>query len=170
MPKPEIPFEDFLMAVAPELQPFATGVDTYLLQQNCARKIEPAKNGYLVSYSYAPAGLAKKRVLVNFVFRKAGLVTRIYGDCAGGYGDFLDTVTPDMQKQVAKAPVCKNLTAPGTCNPRCSMGYDFSMNGAHYQKCKYNAFLFPMNTENAGAVRAFIEREVSARDTLAAGA
>ncbi len=168
--KPDIPFEDFLMIVAAELQPFAAGVDACLLQNGCTRKIEPAKNGYLVSYAYAPAGQSKKRTLANFVFRKGGLVTRVYGDCVGGYAGFLDTVAPDMREKAAKAPVCKNLTAPGTCSPHCSMGYDYEMGGTRHQKCKYNAFLFPVSTENAADIRAFIEREMAARNALTAGA
>ena len=87
MPDKELSFEGFLLNVNPVYQDFVTQIHTYLLENGCKLKLQLAKNGYVVSYSHVKS----KRVLLNFVFRKSGLVTRIYGDLVNQYVDFMDT-------------------------------------------------------------------------------
>ena len=87
MDKKDLKFEDFLMDVDPAYHVFVTQTHDLLLENGCSIKMDLAKNGYLVSYSDR-----NKRVLLNFVFRKSGLITRIYGDNVNGYNDFLETL------------------------------------------------------------------------------
>jgi hypothetical protein len=158
MDKKDLKFEDFLKDVNPAYIDFATRTHEYLLENGCAVKIDMAKNGYLVSYSDK-----KKRVILNFVFRKSGLVTRIYGDAINSYIDYVETIPEAMIKAIEKAPACKRMLDSSKCNSRCRMGYDFMLKGAHWQKCQYNCFMFPVTHESSPYIRRFLENELNAR-------
>jgi|GEM_PF-98544 len=160
MPKTEeYSFEDFLSTVDPEYRGFVGNLHEYLMQSACKMKIEAKSSGYLVSYTHAPS----KRVILNFVFRKTGLIVRIYGDHVNQYPAFIDTLPAGMLAAIAKAPVCKRLMDPNDCNPKCAMGYEFVVRGDVFKKCKYNCFMFAVNEESNPFIRLFVEREVGAR-------
>ena len=154
MPDQELSFEGFLLNVNPLYQDFVQQTHAYLFENGCKLKLQLAKNGYVVSYSHSKS----KRVLLNFVFRKSGLVTRIYGDLVNQYMDFLETLPDAMIKSVAKAPVCR------LCNDRCNKGYAFSIKGTDYQKCRYNCFMFTVDDENIPFIRSFLEHEIHERN------
>ena len=158
MDKKELKFEDFLMDVNPAYHEFVKQVHHYLLENECSIKMDVAKNGYLVSYSDK-----NKRVILNFVFRKSGLVTRIYGDNVNHYNDFLETLPAGMIKAIEKAPVCKRLIDITKCNSKCRMGYDFMLKGTRHQKCQYNCFMFLVNDENNLFISDFLKKELTAR-------
>ena len=158
MDKKELKFEDFLMDVNPAYHEFVTSTHGFLLENGCSVKMDMAKNGYLVSYSDKG-----KRVIANFVFRKSGLVIRIYGDNAHLYNDFMETLPDGMIKAIEKAPVCKRLMDITKCNSRCRMGYSFMLKGARHHKCQYNSFMFVVNVENIPAISGFLKKELAAR-------
>jgi len=97
--------------------------------------------------------------MLNFLFRKSGLFVRIYADNFSRYTDFLNCLPEKMEKEIAKASVCKRLIDPATCNPKCIMGYDFSIRDNRYQKCRYSCFQFAVNFESVPVLSEFIERE-----------
>ena len=158
MDKKNLSFDNFLFDVNPAYHGFVNLTNKYLLDNGCVRKIDLAKNGYLVSYSDK-----NKRVILNFVFRKSGLVVRIYGDAVNRYIDFIETLPDEMLKAISKAPVCKRMIDMTKCNPRCRMGYDFILDGIRYQKCQYNCFMFPVNDISVGFISDFIKNELTAR-------
>jgi len=158
MEKAVITFENFLNDVPPELHEFVSQIHALLTGKGCGVKIEAAKSGFVLSYSDP-----KKRVLSNYVFRKSGLVIRIYADAVNAYPDFLETLPDGMKKAIEKAPVCRRLIDFTKCNSRCRMGYDFVLGGARYQKCQYSCFMFPVNLESEPFIRAFLENELGAR-------
>ena len=151
-------FEDFIKNVNPEYHEFAEQLNGFLLDSACGMKISVAKNGYLVSYSDK-----NKRVILNFVFRKNGLIARIYGDAVNTYLDFIETLPGGMIKAIEKAPACKRLIDFTQCNPKCRMGYDFTLKGKHHQKCRYSCFMFPVSHENNPFIKKFLENELNAR-------
>ena len=151
-------FKDFIIEVDPQYQEFAEKMHEYLLQNDCKLKMTSAKNGYVVSYQYGK----KKRVLLNFVFRKSRLVTRIYADHIGQYVDLLETVSVNMKRAVEKAPKCKRFEEPTSCNPKCS-GYVFNMGGVQHQKCRYNCFMFEVTDESIPFIRTIVEKELKCR-------
>jgi len=104
-----------------------------------------------------------KSGLANFVFRKSGLVIRVYGDYVHKYNDYLETLPIGMVKGIEKAPVCKRLIDITKCNSKCRMGYEFTLKGNHHQKCQYNCFMFPVNDENIPFIREFLERELEGK-------
>lgn len=159
MDKNELKYEDFLNDVNPMYVEAVNDINDYLLQNGCKAKIELAKNGYLVSYSHAKS----KKVIVNFVFRKNGLIIRIYGDFVGKYIDFMETLPDQMIISIDKSPACKRLIDPTKCNSRCSMGYDFSIKGNRYQKCRYNCFMFEVNEESIPYIKVFLKNEIEKR-------
>ena len=151
-------FEDFIIEVDPQYQDFARKMHEYLLQNDCKLKMASAKNGYVVSYQHG----MKKRVLMNFVFRKSGLVARIYADHIGQYIEVLETVPDSMKTTVEKAPKCKRFEVPAGCNSKCG-GYVFTLGDTQYQKCRYNCFLFGVNDESVPFIRTMIEKELRCR-------
>ncbi|MCL2811315.1 MAG: hypothetical protein FWD25_05425 [Clostridia bacterium] len=159
MEKKEYCFEDFLLDVHPAYHEFVQQTHEMLQQRGYKMKIEMAKSGFLVSYF----GKKTKRSIANFVFRKSGLVVRIYGECVNQYLDFMETLPDSMIKAIDKAPICKRLVNPTACNGRCPMGYDFMLKEKHQQKCRYNGFMFPVNDEHVSFIKTFLEREAEER-------
>ena len=151
-------YNDFLVSVDPQYQVFARSIHDYLLESGCKLKMTSAKNGYVVSYQHG----RKKRVVLNFVFRKSGLVARIYGDNVGMYLDVLESLPDSMKNSVIKAPSCKRFDVPPKCNSKCG-GYVFCVGGVQYQKCRYNCFMFEVNDESLPFIRSFVEKELAHR-------
>lgn len=159
MDKQVLSFENFLFNVSPQYQPFVQKVHDELLGQGYKLKLEMAKSGYLVSYGHPKT----KRSILNFVFRKSGLVIRVYADHLSRYSDFLGMLPDGMMKIIAKSPLCKRLIDPMACNQRCPMGYAFEVGGEWYKKCRYNCFLLPVNDESVSFLETFIAHEMKER-------
>lgn len=158
--KEQIPFEDFMAMVDPAVQPFVAETDGFLREGGCLVGIQSAKSGYVVSYKHTGSG----RVLLNYVFRKKGLVARIYADNILAYMELLDTLPKTMKDKVAKAPVCRRLINPELCSPHCPKGYEFILEGENYQKCRYSSFMFFVEDEAKPHIRAMLEREMAIRN------
>ena len=159
MPKDEISFDDFMLDVNPANMEFVHAMHDYLLQSGCTFKIAVANNGRVLSYNVPKT----KRVLLNYVFRKSGMVVRLYGDNIGKYQSALSGMPENMKKAVIKAPICRRLADPAKCNSRCPMGYIFELGDTLYKKCRYSAFMFEVKGENHNAIRKLVEHELSAR-------
>lgn len=157
MAKPTFTFEDFIMDVPLDAASFVTSMNDFLLENGCKLKIESAKSGYVASYSF------NKRALINYVFRKSGLIVRIYGDFAHKYVDSLEKLPDFMLKIIDKAPACKRLIDPADCNQKCRMGYDFTINDSQYKKCQYSAFMFPVNDQSIPFIKELIINEYNNR-------
>lgn len=155
MEKPAYRFEDFLQDVRPAYQAFAAGIHEQLTQQGCKVKIESKASGFLVSYAHPKT----KRSLLNFVFRKKGLVVRLYPGDLNRCAALLDRLPESMEKEIAKAPDCKRMIDPADCNSRCPMGYAVCVRGKEYKKCRYSCFLFTVTDESAPFIRDFIALE-----------
>lgn len=138
-------------------KPFVQDLHSYLLESGCKVAFEEKKSGFLASYKH---GKPPKAVL-NFVFRKHGMLTRIYGERISDYPDFLNTLPSEMVQHIESAGGCKRLTH-NTCSTKC-IGYDFTIGDAHFQKCRYNCFEFLMTDESRPFIRAFVEHELNAR-------
>ena len=158
MPKEELNFEDFINDVDPRYRDFALQTHEYMLGESCKLKMQLAKNGYVISYSHGKT----KRVVMNFVFRKSGLVARIYGDNVGQYEPFLASLPDAMKTAIEKAPKCKRFEEPPKCNSKCG-GNVFTLNGAQVQKCRYNCFMFEVDDESIPYIRGFLENELQTR-------
>lgn len=157
MDEVKIKFDDFLMDVEPENLSFVLELNDYLLENGCSIKIQAAKSGYVVSYTHL------KKVLANYVFRKNGMIIRIYGNHIGDYNRFLNDLPDDMVKAIQKAPVCKRLLDSSKCNSRCPMGYTFLLKDETYKKCRYSSFMFPVNSESGSYIKVFLENEIIER-------
>lgn len=157
--KEEIPFDDFIAMVDPKMIPVVMELDASMRNGGCKVGIASAKSGYVVSYKHP----ASKRTLANFVFRKKGLVIRIYADNVMQYMEFLETLPPTMKAKIAKAPVCKRLMNPENCSDRCPKGYEFILEGEGYQKCRYNCFMFFLEEEANDYIKTMVEKELACR-------
>ena len=157
--KATIPFENFLSEVSPDYKSFAEEINSSLLANGCQSKIEQKASGYFVSYTCSKT----KRSLLNFLFRKSGLIARIYGENCKSYSEFLNSIPSTMEKEISKATDCKRLIDPSKCNQKCTMGYEFKVGNNHYQKCKNSCFMFLITPESMPIVGNFIKYELKAR-------
>ncbi len=147
-------FQDFLDSIDGETKEFVSDLHDQLTEHGCKVEVKSAKSGYVVSYSL------NKKTIANYVFRKKGLMVRIYANHIAQYMDVLDSLPDAMVQSICKAPVCKRLVNPAACNQKCAMGYDFVLRGERLQRCRNNAFLFLLSEESEPFVKILLLNEV----------
>lgn len=148
-------FKEFIETVEESNRDFVSQLNDFLLENGCECKIKTAKSGFVVSYLRGDS----KKTLLNFVMRKSGTQARIYAAHSGEYGEFLDSLPEKVKIKVKKSTDCRKLNGTGE-DPHCTGGYEFTMDGEVYRKCRNNAFLIPLSEENNGFIREFLEREL----------
>lgn len=156
----KIEFEEFITSVPEEDQDFVKELHESLMEFGLKIEIKAARSGYVVSY------ILDKKTVANYVFRKKGMIVRIYGANVNAYSGILDTLPDGMIKTIQDAPVCKRMLNPDACNPKCSMGYDFWLKGEHYQKCRNGAFMFLVCAENNPFIKQLLLSEIKARQNF----
>lgn len=152
----KILFEELLTAVPQENQDFVQKLHDQLTELGCKIEIKLAKSGYMVSYTL------NKKTVANYVFRKKGMLVRIYGNHVNQYPQVLEALPEELVHAIQKAPVCKRMVNPDSCNPKCAMGYDFWLKGEHQEKCRYSAFMFLLCPQNNPHIQSFLLNEVKA--------
>ena len=153
-----ITYDDFLKTVESNNQPFINEIHKLFLENGCKMEIKQAKQGYVVSYIYTKN---KKRIaLMNYVFRKSGMMVRIYARHIHRYQILLDSISEEMKKNVIKAGNCKRLTGVSECSSTCTAGYDFMMDGVNYKKCKNSAFFWRVDADSMEHIKKILEKEL----------
>jgi len=142
--------EDFIQAVDPAHQAFASATHEKLSTGSYKTKIENKASGLFVSYTHPKT----KRSLLNFLFRKTGLLVRLYPDNASSRFS-MDKLPASMIKEIDKAPDCK------MCSEKCIKGYKFMLLGQEYDKCRYNAFLFAVTGESKPVLTEWLEKQLN---------
>ena len=157
MAKEKISFEQFIEAVEAGYQPFIQDLHNYLADSGCKVSIEEKKNGFLASYKLGKP----PRSVANLLFRKKGMLIRVYGENVNKYLDFLNSLPEEMIQPVKAAHVCKRLVY-NTCSPYCS-GYDFIIGNERFQKCRYSCFEFLITEVSNPYIKSFVEHEMRER-------
>ncbi|MDL2318803.1 hypothetical protein LJC74_07020 [Eubacteriales bacterium OttesenSCG-928-A19] len=152
-------YDSFLLDVAPQNRLFVDATHAFLLENGCKTRVQLAKSGYVVSYDHA----GSKRVIANYVFRRKGMLMRLYADHVGAYEDQLQALPESMRKAIAKSPTCKRLIDPTRCSPHCRMGNTFTLDGEEHKKCRFTNFLLLVDEESQPYLRGLLEREMAAR-------
>ena len=150
-------FEDFLRNVPEEHKGFVSELHERLTGQGCAAVIKEAKSGYTVSYQW------DKKTVMNWVFRKAGILARIYGDHVPKYEEVIAALPVDMQEQMTASRDCKRLLDPAACSDTCVKGFVYNLNGNTYKKCRNGGMFFLLTGETGGYIQRLAEAEVAAR-------
>ena len=158
MSKKTIPFSAFTEVAGDEHNEFITAKHDYLTENGCTVEIKEAANGYVVSYKHKPS----KRTLLNYVFRKKGMMMRVYADNILSYSETLSSWPESMKNDVKKVGTCKRMVNPDDCNSRCPLGYDFILDGERHQKCRYG-FMFYVTDETKPYLKEMVEREIQMR-------
>lgn len=153
----DIGFLEFLDMIENSNRAFVRDINQFLLDNGCTCDMKTAKSGFTVSYILK----GTRKTLATFVCRKTGVKLRIYPQKLSQYASFLNTLPEKMKKEISKASVCRRLINPHDCNPKCVTGYDFFMDNAHHQKCRYMAFMPTVTEENNPFIKEFLERELS---------
>jgi hypothetical protein len=159
MAKEKFQFEDFLAEVSQEEKAAVTNIHETMTGSGYKNKVEKKASGFLVAYTHPKT----KKSILNLFFRKDGLQARIYAENHKQYSDFIDNLPEDMEAQVATATDCKRFLTPPECSDTCSAGYDISIRGNRYQKCRYSCFHFNADTKNLPIITEFIEQEKISR-------
>lgn len=157
MAKEKVSFQNFLATVAPEHQAYVENLHNKLIEQGCELVIKEAKSGYAASYQL------KKKTVMNWVFRKAGVFARIYGDNAGKYEDVIASLPADMQKRMTASRDCKRLADPNACSDTCVKGFVYDLNGDTYKKCRNDGMFFQLTNETAEHIARLACKEVAVR-------
>ena len=150
-------FEEFLSAVAPEHQSFVEELHNKLVELGCSLIIKEAKSGYAASYQL------ETKTIMNWVFRKAGVFARIYGDNAGRYEDLIASLPADMQKKMTASRDCKRLMDPNACSDTCVKGFVYALHGETHKKCRNDGMFFLLTNETAEHIAALVCAEVTVR-------
>lgn len=160
MAKEEASFKEFLSTVAPEHQAFVEKLNDQLIEQGCDLVIKKAKSGYAVSYQL------EKKTVMNWVFRKAGVLARVYGDNACKYGDIIASLPADMQKKMTTSRDCKRLIDLNGCSDTCVQGFVYTLNGNIHKKCRNDGMFFLLTNETAEHIAELVCAEVTARKSV----
>ena len=150
-------FKEFLSAVAPEYQMFVEKLNNQLIEQGCDLVIKEAKSGYAASYQL------DKKTVMNWVFRKSGVLARIYGDNAGKYENIISSLPVKMQKKMTTSRDCKRLIDPTACSDTCVKGFVYTLNGDTHKKCRNDGMFFLLTNETADHIAELVCAEVSVR-------
>ena len=159
----EYSFQDFITSVDSAYAAFTLEIHEALLNDdNCRFKVEKKASGFFVSYSHPKT----KRSVLNFLFRKSGLLVRIYADCHNNYPEFIKNLPDYMEKEINKSPNCKRFLDPPGCNPKCVAGYDFSVGENRYKKCRFGCFQFSVNEDSIPIISELINKERHERNVV----
>ena len=154
-----IMYDDFIKSVEKDNVGFVNDLHKVIIDVGCKIEIKEAKSGYLVTYFYTKG--KSKIALMNYVFRKSGMLARIYARHIDEYQEVLDSLPDDMKKSVRESGDCKRLNGISECSPTCTAGYDFILDSTRYMKCKNGAFFWKVNTQSTSYIKTIIERELS---------
>lgn len=157
MGKERISFEAFQACVAPEHQAFVGELHNNLMAQGCELVIKEAKSGYAASYQM------NKKTVMNWVFRKSGVLARVYGDHVGQYEGLIAALPADMQRGMTTARDCKRLLDPSACSPTCVQGFVYTLHGTLHQTCRNDGMFFLLTQETAPHIAALVCAEVAVR-------
>ena len=152
-----VSFSDFLTTVPDEQQDFVSDLHEYLTEKGCNVKIKEARSGYAVSYVWAG------KSIMNWVFRKSGILVRIYGDNVPQYENTIAALPADMQKKMIDSRDCKRLKDPNECSDTCVMGFVYNLDGLTYKKCRNDGMFFLLSDKTEPHIRALIEAELAVR-------
>lgn len=160
MVKEKATFKEFLSTVAPEHQEFVEKLNGQLIEQGCDLVIKIAKSGYAVSYQL------EKKTVMNWVFRKAGILARVYGDNASKYEDIIASLPADMQKNMTASRDCKRLIDPDACSATCVQGFVYTLGGNIYKKCRNDGMFFLLTNETQEHIAELVCAEITARKSV----
>lgn len=157
MAKEKVLFSDFIATVVPENIAFVERLHEQLTELGCDLVIKEAKRGYAASYK------CEKKTVMNWVFRKAGILARIYGDNAAQYGDILENLPAEMKKSMTGSRDCKRLFDPAACSDTCVKGFIYELDGNTFKKCRNDGMFFLLTDETAEHISALVRAEVAVR-------
>lgn len=157
MAKEKISFEAFLERVAPEHQAFVEKLHNELTTMGCDLVIKEAKSGYTASYQVA------KKTIMNWVFRKSGMLARVYGDNVSEYEEIIASLPAEMQKKMTASRDCKRLIDPNACSPTCVRGFVYTLNGDTHKKCRNDGMFFLLTDETAEHIAGLVCAEAAVR-------
>jgi len=158
--KEKYTFGQFLETVDNNYKDFTEKTNANLLSNGYISKIESKANGYFVSYSHQKS----KRSLLNFLFRKSGLICRIYPENVDRHHEIVHSLPDKMVQEINKAAKCKRFLNPDDCWDKCLGGYDFNIKDTNYKRCRYSCFQFLVTDESMSYIDDMVRKEIECRN------
>lgn len=90
-------FEDFIGTVDSDSRDFVRALHDIFTEHGCKLEIKEAKSGYVASY------LLNRKTVMNYVFRRKGLLVRIYAGHIAGYMELLESLPDALAAQLRAA-------------------------------------------------------------------
>ena len=90
-------YDDFLVTVEKDNQELVRELHEELTKLGCRAEIRQAKSGFVVSY------LKNKKTILNYVFRKKGLMARIYPNHMADYMEVFDDILKGQRLQKCRS-------------------------------------------------------------------
>jgi len=147
---------DVLEWVSEEDKQFINQFHEELLLRDCKVKITSSKaNPFLFAFTQ------KRKGVMSLYLRKKGLKARINVNNMENYPDVVNALPEEMVSQIDKSHVCKNMVGE-KCWDGCN-GYDFRIGETHYQKCRYECFMFEVNEKSLPFLFGLVESELEER-------
>lgn len=151
-------YDDFFAIVDEEKKRFVTDMHSLFMDNGCKIEVKEAKQGFVVSYSYTKD--KKKVAIMNYVFRKKGMLARVYAKHVSMYQELLSSFPEEMKKEMLKAGDCLRLNKISECCPNCAAGFEYTMDGIDYKKCRNSAFFWLITRESEGFIEQVVRKEV----------
>ena len=142
-------FDEFMKAVDPQHKGFVEATHNELIANGYKITIESKASGFFVTYKHPKT----KRSLLNFLFRKKGLLARLYP--VNKATAIPNDITAEMVQEIDKNPTCKK------CSEKCPKGYKFTIDGQDYDKCWYGAFLLTVTQGSKPILTKWIQDEIT---------
>ena len=143
--KPQIiPLSQFI-AAAPDFADFIAESDRGLTANGYKQKIENKASGLTATYLHPKP----KKILIQLYFKKSVLHMYIYGAFFDEYNGRLDKLPPRIASEIDTLSDCKWLHNPGSCNPLCPKGYEFTASGTVHKKCMFGRISLALDSEIA---------------------
>jgi len=145
---------EFISEVPDACKTFVTEAHEAMVKAGYKSKIVKKPGGSTAAYAHPKT----KQVLAQFFFRKKVLHLYLYVVFFGDFNGYLDKLPRSVSDQLGVFNDCKRLHNPDACNPKCPMGYDFTVSDVRYRKCKYGRVTVVMNKESMGLLDILTKR------------
>ena len=127
-----------------------------MTENDCKTEIKEAASGYVASYIHSQS----KRTVANYVFRKKGLMIRIYTDNVSSYMEIFEKWTAAMKDTIKKLAHVKGCLIQWIAILVASYGIRFILDDERQQKCRNSG----LNDETKPYLKEMMECEIQARE------
>jgi len=155
--KPVFVFDDAIKPFSAEIQEYLLKLNKRYMDSGCKYKTKDLC--FRISFIYTH----KSRGTIGSISISPvnGCVIKINAENINDYTDMIEKFPPVIREAVENGYNCAKINDPEACNPRCR-GYEFSINGKEYLKCRHLNFYIPLtDLTYSHIIENWIDKELS---------